>query len=133
METKARKTVETSVLVYLREHYAATNAELRGISPWYTKAVHRLRNRGIDIRNVRASEKVGNDEGSLYMIVRDNYAVVPWYKGYYTVAKRKPIVVTTVENRKAYDTNYWGNERGYEIGRSERTFWDRIFDFFTSK
>ncbi len=119
-----RSTLDLQTLELFRDHLCLTNAELKAyVGNWYRASVRRLRKRGIVINNHRLSKVIGNNEGTIYVLEKDNEQVQKIYKdGYYTITGCKPFEITEVEN---------GVSSSYDYGFKKQSIWNDLKDFFT--
>lgn len=117
------ETHEAKTLSLFRSEYCLSNKDLaKLVGKGYRKAISKLRTRGVVISNHRLSKNIGNNEGTVYILDRDNEEVSKvWKNGYFSLDRSRPLEITELEN---------GIARMYEIGRKERSMWQKFKDLF---
>jgi len=121
---KATMTHEAEILNLLRDKAAISNKELEKFGKGYRMYIQMLRRKGIPIENYKVNNRVASKEGTIYVLdpMKDNeFVEVIYDHGTYRVRVCKPLQVTEVEN---------GVARAYEIGRSERSLWSGLVEWF---
>lgn len=118
-----RATKEASMLESFRDNYCLSNNDLvKSHGKEYRKVIQRLRKRGVGITNHRLSKEIGNKEGTIYVIDRDNPEVrIVWKKGFFSLDRSKPLEITELEN---------GTVRTYEIRHKGRGWFQKLLDVF---